>query len=598
MNAFLAEDIVVIDFETFYSNAYTLEKMPIAQYVRNSRFLVHGVGLKIGTGTAYWVPEDVEQELKKIDWANSIAVAHNAAFDGYILNEVYGIRPKKWVDTMAMARVYHNRCSLAALSKQFDLPDKQLKVLNSMKGKRLLSPAEIRDLGGYCIGDVENTYALLYKLIKLHHYPDKELWLIDLIIRMYTEPKLMIDKLLLKRYIVADGLEKERVMAQLNIAEEDLRSSDRVAELLRKAGVEPPLKLSPTNPDGPPIYAFAKTDEGFQALLEHDNMKVRILAHARMGAKSVLGPTRANRMLSVGSPFPVFYNYYGAHTGRLSGGDKLNAQNYERGSVLRKSITASSNHLLVGRDFSQIEARVVAYYAKQTDLMQSFASGIDVYAEFATVIYNVPVTEDSDPDKRFVGKTAILGLGYQCGAARFKAMLAAKNYRVDLSFAESIVKLYREKYPKIKRLWWRLNDLIPLIADHQELEILPDIWMRKGNIILPNGMPIRYPNLRYEDRNWIYDGRTGKAKLYGGKLLENITQGVCRIIETDAMLTISRVWSVVLTTHDDITLHVPENEAQQANRCLEIVMQQVPKYLSKISLDSTGGIGVRYNDVK
>ena len=183
-------------------------------------------------------------------------------------------------------------------------------------------------------------------------------------------------------------------------------SNQIFVKILETVGVEPPMKTSLRT--GKETYAFAKTDKEFTALLDHPNPKVQTLVAARLGTKSTIEETRTENLMKVADrgALPIMLNYYGAHTGRFSGGDKLNLQNLPRNGAIRKAITAPEGHVLVACDSSQIEARMVAYIAGQDDLVQAFREGRDVYSEFASEVYGKKVTKD-DKVQRFVGKTCI-----------------------------------------------------------------------------------------------------------------------------------------------------------------------------------------------
>lgn len=100
-------DILVLDFETTYSQSYSLSKLTTEQYIRDPQFETIGVAVKRNDEKTVWFSGDDEETkdfLDQYDWANSIAIAHNAIFDMAILNWRYDIRPKRIVDTLSMAR--------------------------------------------------------------------------------------------------------------------------------------------------------------------------------------------------------------------------------------------------------------------------------------------------------------------------------------------------------------------------------------------------------------------------------------------------------------------------------------------------------------
>ena len=133
-----------------------------------------------------------------------------------------------------------------------------------------------------CAQDVELTYAIFKRI--LPYIPPEELRVIDLTIRMFTEPALALDHDRIGIYLADTQATKETLLKELNVTRADLQSSARFAELLVALGVAPPAKPSPSD-STKTIYAFSKTDEGMKALAESDNERVAMLAAARLGQK-------------------------------------------------------------------------------------------------------------------------------------------------------------------------------------------------------------------------------------------------------------------------------------------------------------------------
>ena len=213
-------------------------------------------------------------------------------------------------------------------------------------------------------------------------------------------------------------------------------------------------KKSPTT--GQQIPAFSKTDSAY---IQMQNMypQYKHLWDGREAVKSRIEETRAQRFLESTNPdgtFSVPLRYYAAHTGRFGGTESINLQNLPRGSALRTAVMAPEGQQLYVVDLSNIEARMLAWLAKEADLLDAFAAGRDVYSEFASQIYGRPVTK-ADKLERYVGKTAILGLGYGMGPDKFRDTLKNGSPSVDVgeSTAISIVAQYRAMYPNIPKLW-------------------------------------------------------------------------------------------------------------------------------------------------
>jgi len=403
--------LITLDFETYYDKDYGLKKFTTEAYIRDYRFQVIGFAYKIDDGPVTWVEGWGEDVMKELDIPNSYLLAHNMAFDGAILSWHYGIKPKYYLDTLSMARPITGLTvggSLAALAKKFCLGEKGTEVINAL-GKRLdnFTPQELAAYGEYCKNDVQLTYTL-YQILRQYSTP-REMYIIDLMLRMYTDPVLELNADVLREHLEKIKTKKEKLMGVIDasIGRDALMSNPQFAEVLRKLGVEPPMKTSLRT--GKETYAFGKTDVEFKALLEHDDPRVQAVVAARLGVKSTLEETRTESFIAISErgPLPILLNYYGAHTGRASGGDKINLQNLPRGGALRESIAAPEGHILVASDSSQIEARVVAWWSGQEDLIEDFRNGVDIYSKFASDVYGRTINKAVDIDERFVGKTCI-----------------------------------------------------------------------------------------------------------------------------------------------------------------------------------------------
>jgi len=605
-------NILTIDFETFYSRAFSLSILTTEEYIRSPNFEVIGVAVKVNNNETQWfsgTKADTKKFLNGFDWANSIAVAHNAVFDIAILNWCFDIRPKKIADTLSMARAIHGTevgVSLAALVKHYNLGEKGTEVVNAMGKRRIdFSDEDLSRYGDYCINDVDLTYRLLECLAS--NFPTIELSLIDLTIRMFTEPVLELDAIRLKNHLTDVQHKKQTLMNEIVASREDLMSNPRFAEVLKTFGVEPPMKISLTT--GKETFAFSKSDEGFKALLEHENATVQALVSARLGVKSTIEETRTERFIKIAQrgKLPIPLRYYAAHTGRWGGDDKVNMQNLPRTSPLKNAIFAPPGYMFIDSDSSQIEARTLAWLAEQNDLVDAFERGEDVYKIMASAIYGKPENEVTK-EERFVGKTTILGAGYGMGSAKFKNQL--KVFGVDLSEEECqrIIRVYRETYPRIPALWRQASDALVAVANEQTAilgrEGVLAVEGSKG-IRLPNGLYIKYTNLRrwvndQGKEELVYDTKKGKSvipnRIYGGKVIENVCQALARIVIGEQMLRVAKKYKVAMTVHDAIGCVVPEHEAQTGKEYVEMCMKMRPKWALDLPLNCEAGIGKTYGD--
>ena len=412
-------NVVTIDFETYYGDNYSLTSKGIntSEYIRDPRFKVHIMGIKVGDNpTVVYKEHEIQEVLNSIDWSKHALLCQNTAFDGFILSEHYGIVPAVYLDTLSMGRALHGpnmRNNLDTMAKHYGFAGKvREKALSNTKNIRDLSekPELLKSLSEYCADDVNDTHGIFWKMYD--GLTDKELQLIDITIRAFCDPVLEVDLPRVQAELDKEIASKVSALIQSGMTADLLLSAEKFANELRKLGVEPPTKISKVT--GKEAYAFASTDRGFIALRKHDNEKVRELVEARLLVKSTIGETRANRFLKAGengAKLPVLLNYCGAHTFRWSGGNKMNLQNLVRGGELRRSILAPKDHVIVVADSAQIEARLNAWLSDENKLLDTFrlydaGKGPDAYRIMASVIYGVPVDLISD-EQRFVGKVCL-----------------------------------------------------------------------------------------------------------------------------------------------------------------------------------------------
>jgi DNA polymerase len=604
-------NLITLDFETYYTTKdLGFKTQTTEEYVRDPRFEVVGVAVKVNNEPTQWCSDSLDEIdlwLHQFDWDNSMVVAHNAMFDMAILNWHFDIRPKAIADTLSMARAINGievGNSLKKLAVHYELGVKGEEVLQAVNLRRRdFSEQQLAEYGAYCINDVDLTYDLFLTLLPM--FQKVELKLIDLTIRMFTEPQLRLDESLLQQHLVEVKERKKSLLDSCGANIEDLMSNQKFAEVLRGLGVEPPMKISLTT--GKEALALAKSDEGFKALAEHPDERVQTLVAARLGNKTTLEETRTERLIGIAGrgKIPVPLSYYAAHTGRWGGSDKINFQNFpSRGAnagKLKKAILAPEGHVIIDCDSAQIEARVLAWFAQQDDLVEAFRNGEDVYKIMASAIYRKE-REEVTPFERFVGKTTILGAGYGMGGAKFQAQL--KTFGVSISTEESarIISTYRGTYPSIPTLWKSGSTAIDAMSKGRTATWGNGcISIGAEGILMPNGLYQRYPNLRkVRDKDgkdqYIYDSRKGAVKLYGGKLAENICQGLARCIIGEQLIKISRKYCVVLTVHDAVACVAPQQEAEEAMAYVMECMRFVPTWADGIPLNCEAGIGESYGD--
>jgi DNA polymerase I-like protein with 3'-5' exonuclease and polymerase domains len=595
--------ILTIDFETFYSQDFSLTKLTTEEYIRDDRFSVIGVAVKVDDRDAEWFSGNVMETqnwLRKFDWDNGFGLAHNAMFDMAILNWIFDIRPKAVFDTLAMARATDGLevgNSLAKIAQRYNLGQKGTEVADA-KGKRResFSTEELNAYGQYCVNDVELTYKLFHILAQ--RFSKSELQLISLTIKMFSEPVLVLNTPLLEQHLMQVKNRKEILLEACMTDKETLMSNPKFAELLISIGVEPPMKESPAN--GKQTYAFAKNDEGFKELAQHSDERVQTLVSARLGIKSTLEETRTQRFINISfrGQMPVPLRYYAAHTGRWGGDDKLNLQNLPRKSLLKSSITAPSGYILVDADSSQIEARTVAWLSGQQDLVDAFERKEDVYKIMASSIYNKKI-EDITQEERFVGKTTILGAGYGMGSTKFTIQLKTFGVEIEESEAKRIIDVYRATYQRIPQLWKEANRSLDAVAEKKTcpVGVQPQaLSLAASGFLLPSGLYLSYNDLRKEDDSYSYGNRRGRVKIYGGKVVENLCQALARCVIGEQMLRIAKRYKVALTVHDAVMAVVPEAERAEAMVYIDECMKWRPSWALTLPLACEIGVGNSYSD--
>jgi DNA polymerase len=510
-----------------------------------------------------------------------------------------------------MARAIHGvdvGGSLKVLAERYEIGQKGTEV-DDAKGKRRLdfTDEDLALYGKYCKNDVELTWQL-FQIFMNNDFPTKELKVINTTLKMFIEPKLELNLPLLEQHL-EDVKDKKEALLNACVADKDtLMSNDKFAELLKSLGVDPPTKESPRTKKQ--AWAFAKTDEEFKQLASHPDPRVQALVSARLGTKTTLEETRTQRFIDIAKrgKLPVPIKYYAAHTGRWGGDDKINLQNLpSRGNnknKLKKAIVPPDGYVIIDCDSSQIEARTVAWLAEQNDLVDAFEKGEDVYKIMASAIYGKSV-EQISKEERFVGKTTILGCGYGMGAEKFRSQLKTFGTEIDDAEARNIINIYRTTYPNIVNLWGSAQSCIKNILSNKAgnlgrkgvVEFDP---VEKG-FLLPSGLWQRYEGLECitdadNKTQYQYKTRKGNIKIYGGKVIENLCQGIARCVIAEQMLKIGIKYPVVLTVHDAVACIAPKEEAKEAQEYVEKCMRWRPEWASDLPLNCESGIGESYGD--
>lgn len=577
---------LVLDFETKFQPGkgnYNLKELSIMEYVRDKRFEVLSIGISQERQGPNILPfiRNAPNIIELPNPENTRLIAHNCYFEGLILNEYYDWCPAQYVCTQAL--------SMAVLPglRKHDLDTVSKFLGHEGKTDKIRPEMTDDELSAYVLGDVEATLYVYDKLRDL--LPPIEWRLMDRTIRWGAIPRLRVDELRLRRAIIAMEKEKETIISNGACPEDILASNVKFAEYLRKDGVDVPMKLSPRT--GKMIPALAREDWGWKQMrAQHPEREPQW--KARLAVKSSIHITRARRIAKVASwPLPMPLKYYGAHTGRWSGTDKVNPQNFPKKGELRKCLVAPPGFKIMVVDAAQIEMRVNAWLCGEKRSLDILRAGRDIYEEMARTLFTVITDGEVTEKQRFEGKTVELALGFQMGAEKY---YVKQQGRVTRDEARQRVALYRQSHPRIVASWYYLQQRIPCMAQEGYSEKWGPIEFRNEGILLPNKMPLQYGNLRPKDDNWIYHQGT---YLYGGKMLENIVQALARIITAGHLLKIQELDDVetVSMVHDEVISIVPDARAGKIlHKALEI-MREVPDWAEGLPLDAKGGYSREYS---
>lgn len=662
-------DILTLDWETFFTQTYSLKKMTTEAYIRDPLFKENICGFKHNGLPAFWLPREhaIEYIHECIDWPNTALLCTHAQFDAAILYWRHGISPGFILDTIPMSAIVDGpkvSHSLEECMKRHNLGIKRKEILLNNIGKHLedFSADELALYGQYCVEDCEGEYALAQVYMK--HCTEQQLRLIDLKTRMFTEPVFQGDIDLLAQAVVDEQQRKEALLTKCGYDKKLFGSGPKFAAILALHGRTAPTKLGKPNPDGSPktIFAFAKTDPGMQELLEDPDEDIRFLAETRLSVKSTIIQTRAQRFLDCArrGALPVYIKSNGTHTQRASAGDGMNWMNLTsvnkknpQMTVIKRSILAPPGCVVVSADSSQIQARLASWLAGQTDKLEAFAQGRDVYSELATRIYGRHVDRKARPEEDFipgqVGKIGELSFIFQQGwftaatnflkghlgappiqftqkdmdvmridptrflnnphnvrrVSEMPSRLELGDLLVHCAVANGIVQMWRNANPMIsdskQGLWATMEGVINAMIAGTRVNFGPRgvLYAEKECIVAPSGARLNYPGLQRSDDGASYwDGRA-RVHLYGGSATNNVVQLLEQEIIGAQMLVIHEAgWKVATECYDNIVCVAPEEQAEQCREFMAATMKTRPWWGQDIPLATDSGVGKTWYEAK
>jgi len=276
-------------------------------------------------------------------------------------------------------------------------------------------------------------------------------------------------------------------------------------------------------------------------------------------------------------------------------------------SNIRGCLIPSEGMTMFGGDYRAIEARVVLWLAGDERALQVFRDGGDIYIDLAKTIYG---KQKISKEERFLGKQGVLGCGYQMGAKKFQDTCAGYGVEISLEVAKKVVTAYREKYHKVAALWRTQETAVKEAITTGNYVKRDGIgWGKHEDFLyckLPSGRLIAYydPKLEIRETSWgenkltitymAVDSQTKKwvrTSSYGGKIVENVVQGIARDLMAHAMLKIeANGFDVLLTIHDEIIAEAENGTIKN----FEALMESRPDWALTIPTEVEGWSGKRY----
>lgn len=664
------EKVLILDWETYFDQDYTLSKMSTIEYIQDPRFVFTGLGFGYSCDNFkpnFIYPLDISQWIKTMqirvfgkNFEQITIVAKNCKFDITILATKFGIIPPYIVDIDDLLRHYDARMShkMKDVTQMFGLQSKgntnQFKGLHYEEMDAVLR----RNLAEYCKNDVEIETALFKILVPKITNQTVEIPIARHTLDLYLRPRIQFDFKKAGELKAKMQTELERIVNVTGFTKKQLSSNLDFIKILQ--ATLPYDELIPVKPGKPGknmiillgkpgvIPAFAKDDTGFQELLVHSDETVRNLCIARQAVKS--WPLHMKRIDNMANQADVSdgllrvpLNYYGAHTGRWSGGEKINLQNLGgRGRAgqgthpliqqMRSLLCAPNGSVLGIGDSCQVEARVLAWLAGQDDLIKEFTDGEDIYSIFATKLFNSCVYKPKEDEfsplkcllkiRRGFGKDAILGCGYGMGADTFyqrciangdlRPLFDSGNY--DWDFIANLIRTYRTTYKRIPEFWSSIEKAFKWVIKypHETVSYFiqkDDIYFQGQQITyntsldshllfynnngivhlrLPSGRELTYRHCALKQTTKGSQIRWHWGHLWGGSITENIVQSVARDLLAYWILEMDKAnLPIVLHSHDEIVCMLQKNDVHALDDMLKI-MCTGPDWAEGLPLDAEG----------
>ena len=266
--------------------------------------------------------------------------------------------------------------------------------------------------------------------------------------------------------------------------------------------------------------------------------------------------------------------------------------------LIRTAFVPKPGYKFIVSDFSAIEARALSYLAGEQWRIDVFHNGRDIYCESAARMFHCVVEKHGQNSHlRQRGKIAELALGYGGSVGALTAM-GAVAMGIPEDELKPLVDMWRKANPNIVRYWWDVDTAAKTTIRKQIPQSVGNVLFetRSGMLFvtLPSGRKLAYVKPRLEENQYgsesiTYMGtdqqkRWSRIETYGPKLVENITQAICRDILAYAMKSL-REYRIVAHVHDEVILEVPM-ETSLESVCE--LMSRTPPWVSGLELRADG----------
>lgn len=619
---------ITIDFESAYDDQYSLSKMTYEQYLRDERFRVHGLGYQIDNDEPQYVygEANIRDKLAELFPAgnDNVMIGHNLMYDGAVAGWIYGAYAKTYYCTESMSRCLWNQesASLAAVAERCFPDDSSVRKtdeLEQFKGiLRELTDDEQLIMGGYCKNDIAVTFKCFAEMYRW--FPELAFGVMDISLKMFIQPGFVLDRPRVETYLAHLEQERADLLAGSPVEESVLASNDQFAAWILGQGI-PLEKIPSPTPKNPNNMKWPLSKNSLEFIqIQTDYPQHQAVWEARLAVKSTMERSRAARLLDHAqvsriNPHGMIalpLNMGAAHTLRFGGANKINPQNFKRGSELRKSLRAPPGQMIGVVDLSNIERRKLAWVASEHSVIQAFREERDLYSEFASAVFGRPINKTDNPTERFVGKVCELGLGYGMGAPTLRRTLAVGAMggpRMYFSAAEceTFVHMFRTRNPHTVQLWRFLQQLLVAMTMKGTHETFKCLVFETGRVRLPHGLYLNYPGLEAEENpnggySFTYWNGKFRTNIYGGKFTENIIQALAQALLWWQMLRIEEFLGriggrILLQVHDEIIMLLPEAIAEAALAEVLRIMRTKPDgwFDDDLILDAEGGVDVCYS---